>query len=378
MFNDSSDATSGNYPDSVAKLLLEEAYPHAAKSGTWEGEIALDRPDGRQLPVSQLVIAHRDEPEGEVAYFSTVARDISDRKAAEIAAQTAALREMNFANTLINSLPGIFFLIDEESRFLRWNSNLERALGYSYKQLRKMTLLQLADPEELWKMEKFSQDTRISGSSSIETSLLSQEGSRIPFLINGVRIEGFETDASILGTGIDISYRYQLERELRERATTDTLTGVFNRRKMEEEIELEIQKHARQSAPPISMAIFDIDRFKQVNDTFGHDAGDIVLKQVVDLVRQQLRDADMLARWGGEEFVILSAETSLKEMYVVAERVRTTIETHPVEHVGKVTISLGIGEYRAGETQQSLLKRIDDALYLAKQSGRNRTRIAES
>ncbi len=378
MFQDSSDSVSGNYPESVAKLLLGEAYPDAAKSGTWEGEITLDRPDGKRLPVSQLVIAHRDAQKGEVAYFSTVARDISDRKAAEIAAQTAALREMNFANTLINSLPGIFFLIDEESRFLRWNSNLERALGYSYKQLRKMTLLQIADPEDLKKMEQFILDTRTAGSSSIETALSTQEGNSIPFLINGVRIEGFETDASILGTGIDISYRYQLERELRERATTDTLTGVFNRRKMEEEIEQEIQKHARHSAPPISMAIFDIDRFKHVNDTFGHDAGDIVLKQVVDLVRQQLRDADMLARWGGEEFVILSSETALKEMYIVAERIRTTVETHPVAHVGRVTISLGIGEYRPGETQQSLLKRIDDALYLAKQSGRNQTRIAES
>ena len=363
------------YPDVVARLLLDEGYPHAIEAGTWEGELLLNRPDGGLLPVSQLVIAHRDAHGGEVAYFSTVARDISDRKRAEIAAQTAAMREKNFANTLISSLPGIFYVIDENGRLMRWNRNLELALGYSEAQLRKMSLQQLVTVEDLPRTEKFNKDTRTAGAASVEVNLLKSDGSGIPFFINGVRIDGSETGASVVGTGIDISYRHQLERDLRALATTDAMTGAFNRRKMAEEIEHEIQKYLR-NPTPLSIAMLDIDHFKRVNDTFGHNAGDIVLKQVVNLARQQLRDTDMLARWGGEEFMIMSGSTDLHGMHVLAERIRVAIAEHHFKHVGNVTASLGIAEYHPGERQENLLKRIDDALYLAKKSGRNQVQIA--
>lgn len=365
-----------SYPEDVARLLLEEAYPNAVKAGMWEGDITLNLPDGGQLPVSQLVMAHRDVPGGEIVYFSTVGRDISDRKHAEIAAQKAALHEKNFANTLINSLPGIFYLINEIGRLMRWNRNFEQALGYTRKQLSNMKLQQLVTDEDQPLIEKFLDDTRASGTSSVEVYLLNSDDSRIPFFINGVRIANSETGESMVGTGIDISYRHQLENELRALATTDALTGAFNRRKMEQEIEHEIQKSLRNSTP-LSIAMFDIDHFKRVNDTFGHDAGDIVLKKVVELVRKQLRDTDIIARWGGEEFIILSSTTPLRGMQVLAERVRTTIADHNINRVGHITISLGIAEYQSNEGQESLLKRADDALYLAKKSGRNQTKMAE-
>lgn len=380
MFGDKDDfykqSVRSNYPEMVARLFLEKAYPAAMETGTWEGEMTLVRPDGGLLPVSQLVIAHRDVSEGEAIYFSTVARDISDRKRAEIAAQTAALREKNFANTLINSLPGIFYIIDVNGRLMRWNKNFELALGYSVDQLRRMTLLQLVTVEDQARIEAFNNDARKLGSSSIEVSLLKSDGSHTPFFINGVRIDDSETDASIVSTGIDISYRHQMEEELRALATTDVMTGAFNRRKMEEEIEREMQKYDR-NPTPLAIAIFDIDHFKRINDTFGHDVGDIVLKKVVNLAQQQLRDTDTLARWGGEEFMILSTSTKLHEIQMIAERVRVTIAEHHFNMVGHVTISLGIGEYQLGESQSSLFKRIDDALYLAKNSGRNQIKRAE-
>jgi hypothetical protein len=104
--------------------LREEAYPNAIAAGLWEGEVTLTLPDGGILPVSQRVMAHHNDL-GQVEYLSTVARDISDRKRAEAAAQAAALREMNFANILINGLPGIFYLLDRDCRFLRRNRNLD-------------------------------------------------------------------------------------------------------------------------------------------------------------------------------------------------------------------------------------------------------------
>ncbi len=369
-------SVSGLYPNAVARLLLDVAYPYAMEEGVWEDEIILSRPDGSKVPVSQLVIAHRNEPGGEVAYFSTVARDISDRKMAEIAAQTAELRERNFANTLINSMPGIFFLIDENGRLMRWNSNFEHALGYAGNQLHKMTLLQLVRDEDCSKIEKFRIDTRATGTSSVEVNLFKRDASCIPFFINGMRLDGSETDVSIIATGIDISYRCHLEKELREHATIDVMTGAFNRRKMEEEIKNEIQKQVR-NPTPLSLAMFDIDFFKRVNDTHGHDVGDILLKQITALTRKQLRNNDILARWGGEEFMILSSVTTLDGMKILAERVRRAIEQFHLDLVGNVTVSMGIGEYHADENQTSLLKRIDDALYLAKKSGRNRIVISE-
>ncbi len=375
--NPACQSVSSSYPESVARLLLEVAYPNAVAAGIWEGDITLNQPDGGQLPVSQLVMAHRDVPGGEIVYFSTVARDISDRKRAEIAAQTAALHEKNFANTLINSLPGIFYLINENGRLMRWNSNFELALSYTGNQLYGMGMSQLVISEDQGKIKKFCNDTRTSGAASVEVCLLKSDGSRIPFFINGVSLKESETGASIVGTGIDISYRHRLEDELRALATTDVMTGAFNRRKMEEAIEYEVQKCIRNPAP-LSIAMFDIDHFKRVNDTFGHDAGDTVLKQVVDLARQQMRDTDMLARWGGEEFIILSSSTSLDRMHVLAERVRMTIAEHDMTNVGHVTVSLGIAEYQPGESTENLLKRIDEALYLAKKCGRNQVRISES
>ena len=363
-----------DYPEQVAKLLLELAYPNAIEAGIWEGDIMLNLPDGSELPVSQLVMAHRDVPGGEVVYFSTVAHDISDRRRAEIAAQTAALREKSFANTLINSLPGIFFIMGEAGHLIRWNRNLEVAIGYTGRQLSNMELLQLVEGEDVLKIATFAGEARGFGKATVELNLLKREGGTIPFFFNGVRLDGFETDSSIACTGIDISYRYQLEQELLLQATTDVMTGAFNRRKMEVEIELEIRKYVRNPLP-FSLAMLDIDHFKRVNDTFGHDAGDQVLKQVVELVRQQLRETDMLGRWGGEEFIILSSSSSIASMQALTERVRVAIAAHSITPAGHITVSMGVSEYQAGESQKTLLKRIDDALYLAKESGRNQVKI---
>jgi len=363
-----------HYPPATAKRIREEIYPDAIAAGVWEGEITLNKPDGSQMPVSQLVMAHRDE-QGKVAYISTVARDISDRKRAEQAAQSAALREKNFANSVINNLPGIFYLVDGEGRLLRWNSNLEQSLGYAGDQLHRMALQKLVAPEDAEKMQQGCKAIIENGTASLEAGLVSRSGRTIPFYIQGMRIEASDTGPAIVGIGIDISYRLQLEQELRARATTDTLTGACNRLRMEEALEQEVKKSQRYKIP-FAIAMFDIDHFKQVNDNFGHDIGDTVLRQVVDITRQQLREVDMLARWGGEEFMIIASSTTLKEIHSLAERVRSAIASHPIDAVGNITVSFGVGEYRQGERQMDLLKRVDDMLYQAKASGRNRVHIA--
>jgi diguanylate cyclase (GGDEF)-like protein/PAS domain S-box-containing protein len=363
-----------HYPEEVAKRLREEVYPEAIAAGMWEGELTINRPDGTQCPVSQLIMAHRDD-QGKVAYISTVARDISDRKRAEMAAQHAALREKNFANSVINNLPGIFYLVDERGQLMRWNSNLEQSLGYSGDELHNMNLQQLVAQDDIERMQQGCTDTLKDGAASLEVSLISRHGHAIPFFINGIRIEGADTGAAVVGIGIDIRYRLQLEQELRARATTDTLTGAYNRLRMEEALEHEIRKSTRYQTP-FAIAMFDVDHFKQVNDTYGHDTGDRVLKQVVAITRQQLREVDLLARWGGEEFMIIASSTTLDEIHNLADRVRAAIAAQHIEGVGHITVSFGVGEYRQGERQKDLLKRVDDMLYQAKDAGRNRVHIA--
>ncbi len=358
-----------HYPPAISRMMREEAYPAAIAAGIWEGEVDLLRPDGSGFPVSQLVMAHRDG-QGNVAYVSTVARDISDRKRAEAAAQAAALREKNFANTIINSLPGIFYLVDREGRLLRWNSNLETTLGYPGDQLRALTLRALVEPPEWDKMAETCSSIMEFGSASVEISLRSRGGKIIPFYINGVRIDSAESGPAVVGMGIDISYRHMLESELRRRATTDALTGVFNRLKMEELLEQELKKSERYSTP-LSIVMFDVDYFKRVNDTFGHDVGDDVLRQVAQLTSCQLRDVDALARWGGEEFMIVATSTAATEILVLAERVRLAIAQHSFPVVGHVSASFGLGEFLHNETQKDFIKRVDDALYAAKKAGRN-------
>lgn len=142
---------------------------------------------------------------------------------------------------------------------------------------------------------------------------------------------------------------------------------------MEEVLEQELRR-SRRYRSVVSIAMFDIDHFKKVNDTYGHDAGDEVLKRVADITKEQLREIDFLSRWGGEEFMVISAETTLEEMQHLAERVRDAIEKHQGFDNIRVTARFGIGQYRHEESQKQFLKRVDDALYQAKDGGRNQVK----
>ena len=172
----------------------------------------------------------------------------------------------------------------------------------------------------------------------------------------------------------DITERKLAEEELKRLATTDKLTGAYNRTKFKEIIGREIERVKRYNQP-LSIMIFDIDHFKDVNDRYGHSAGDYVLKTIADIVRENIRKIDYFVRWGGEEFMIISSETNLNEAYVLAERIRETIESYIFEDNGKVTISLGVTEFKENDTEDNLIKRADGAMYEAKKKGRNQVEV---
>ena len=160
-------------------------------------------------------------------------------------------------------------------------------------------------------------------------------------------------------------------RELEELATLDPLTHILNRRRFLEMLNAEIDRSRRYSRP-FSLALFDLDHFKQVNDRFGHNVGDTVLKEVARLVCLNLRQTDIFTRWGGEEFIIVSPETNLDGMKTLADKLRRAIENHQPSNAPGVTASFGVTQYTDREDVEKLINRADEALYHAKDSGRNR------
>jgi FOG: GGDEF domain len=167
-------------------------------------------------------------------------------------------------------------------------------------------------------------------------------------------------------------------RELQELAYYDPLTGLPNRRFFFEHASL-IFEEVKRYEKSLSLLFMDIDHFKKVNDTYGHDVGDFVLKTFACLLRSTVRKSDICARFGGEEFVVLLPNTNLEGAKVVAERIRATVAKNPIEHGSIVivfTVSIGVSQYRKGmQSIDELIKEADIALYRAKRGGRNRVEV---
>lgn len=151
---------------------------------------------------------------------------------------------------------------------------------------------------------------------------------------------------------------------------TDSLTGINNREKFEEVIYYELKQSKRYNRS-FSLAVLDIDKFKDFNDKYGHLIGDEVLIMLSKEIQKHTRESDLFARWGGEEFVLLFSNTNLQNAMKLAENFRQIIEKLKHKSAGGVTVSFGLTEYKKGDTLKSIFKRADDALYEAKNSGRN-------
>lgn len=180
--------------------------------------------------------------------------------------------------------------------------------------------------------------------------------------------EHAERDAVLMDRRLQLQ---TLARDLGRKATTDTLTGLSNRLKLNETLAAEFQR-AHRYETAFSLMICDVDHFKQVNDTYGHPVGDSVLARISQLLRDGIRNTDLAARWGGEEFVIVCPHASEQTAFHVAEKLRALIEATRFETVGQVHCSFGVATFMPGDTPDSLMARADAALYSAKQAGRNR------
>lgn len=334
--------------------------------GEYDLEHRIQRADGSQRTVHERGRIVRD-PTGQPLRMRGTVQDVTERRSLE-----DQLRyERNLGDTVLEGLPAIFFLLDTECHPIRWNRNLEEVTGATAEEIDAAHALDFVDPVDRQRAAKVISKALDEGSAEIDAGLLAPDGHIIPYFFTGNRVT-LEGQTFLVGFGVDLSERRRLEEELERQAAHDHLTGLYNRWKFDEALELEMERTRRYGAP-FSLVMFDIDHFKRVNDRYGHDVGDTVLRKIANTVGQQIRRTDVLARWGGEEFMLLLSETSLDHALQLAEATRKRVAQAKFPGPGELTISLGVTEHKPGETMPNLLKRVDAALYQAKQRGRDCT-----
>lgn len=264
-------------------------------------------------------------------------------------------------------------ITDRNNRIIQVNDEFTRVSGYKLEDVK-------GQPPSLFASGKHQQEFYMSMWKVLETKGLwegevvnkRRDGSLITEIL---RIQTVKDRYGIIqfyvASFVDISHRKELENRLRELSEKDAMTSLWNRRKFDSEMQTQVQRTKRYKKNEVTaLALLDIDHFKRINDTYGHDRGDQVIKSVAQSLTHHLRETDIIARIGGEEFAIIMPHTSLREAEVVVNRLRTAIH---LENELKVTVSAGLTEI--SDSSEQSYKRADIALYESKSSGRNRVSI---
>jgi diguanylate cyclase (GGDEF)-like protein/hemerythrin-like metal-binding protein/PAS domain S-box-containing protein len=268
-------------------------------------------------------------------------------------------------------------MVDLDGNILEANESLANLLGFSVEALR------LTNLEDLWAPVQQGQALADFNESIkkeqlkcvVERSLVKKNGEILLAEVTRGLLRNRDGKPFCFTFSIrDITETKRLQNLLEEQASTDPLTGAMNRIRIEERARFELMRSDRYGNK-LSLLMIDLDHFKKVNDTYGHSAGDKVLKGFCGIARDLLRSIDILGRWGGEEFVALLPETSLAGAKIVAERLRSTIESSEFDNRIRVTASIGVACHREDEEFASILGRADACLYKAKLGGRNRVVI---
>ncbi len=222
-----------------------------------------------------------------------------------------------------------------------------------------------------------SEASRFMDSRDVTIHGLRADGLEFPVNVSILKV-GRGADMALVAIVRDVTEQKRFERELEKIASTDPLTGILNRRTFLPRAEAEYAR-ARRYSRPMTFAMVDIDRFKTINDRFGHSVGDQALCHVVDVLSMGLRLTDVLCRWGGEEFSLILTETDEKSALITMQRLRRSVQETPLVRDDKsdepihMTVSIGFGSVEAGEeTLDTLINRVDQALYTAKRTGRNK------
>ena len=356
--------------------LVAHHFEQARRTGgVYELDHRIIQADGSVRHVQARGQAELDDA-GKPDHMSGTMLDITERKLAEMALQASEEMNRAMAEASLDAL----ITVDSEDRISFWSPAAEKMFGWSKEEAMHQKLHTLIVPEQYQKAAKrgFAGFARTGCGPVInkvlEMTALRKDGSCFPVDLS---VAAFSLGDRHYAHGSlrDATDRKETEKHLQRLATTDELTGLLNRRRFMELAEQEFIR-ANRYRSPMSLIMFDVDRFKAINDNFGHDGGDEILRALAREATAMLREVDILGRIGGEEFTIILPQTALKGALQLAERLRQKIEQNIVKLPGgnstKATISLGVAELcESMSSLDALIKAADIALYQAKENGRN-------
>lgn len=312
-----------------------------------------------------------------VPFLASFGLDVTERRQAE----AALANEKDFFDAMVESTPGAFYVIDVEGNYRRWNNYLNRLTGLSDEELLNRNSLLTILEEDRPRAAAILNEAIENGYAQAELQMLTHDRGARHFLIS---VRRFRTGNAtyLVWAGADTTDRRAKIEVLEYQAYTDPLTQVANRGRFLDLANQELAR-CRRYGHPLSLWMIDVDHFKVVNDTYGHQAGDVALQSLMVTSRQVLRDWDVMGRMGGEEFAVLLPETDTTQALVVAERLRMAVAATDIHleegAVVHLTVSTGIATANDGDTTvDALLERADKALYEAKRSGRDRVCVAGS
>jgi diguanylate cyclase (GGDEF)-like protein/PAS domain S-box-containing protein len=350
--------------DHAAHRRLRESLEAGAEEDVVERRIA--RPDDTWVWVEAHCRALRDET-GRVVGVQTSARDITLRMAAEDARRIA---DEQFRTAFDDALIGIA-LVAPDGAWLRVNTALCDIVGYSREQLASMTFQDVTHPDDL-DADLALVGEVLSGARSgyqMEKRYVRSDGEVVWAILSVSLVRDSEgAPLHFISQVQDISDRVRLETELRRLATRDDLTGLYNRRFFERELDRQLRL-LRRHGGPATVLFVDLDDFKLVNDTFGHRAGDELLKHVAGLLNDRLRTTDVVARLGGDEFAVLLPMTDADQAATVVEALERELEREPANIDGNVVAvraSVGVAALEAEQDVDAALRLADQAMYSVK------------
>ncbi len=356
------------HPDDLDANVAGVAQVLAGELRTLQLEKRYVHRDGHVVWVKVSISVLRDE-HGAPSQFISQIEDITAARGTEAELQ----RERDHSQAIISAMSeGYGLLID--GRITAVNDAVTTLTGYSRAQLlgtrAPFPWSRGYSDEQIAALRKVFEAPQ---GGTAEVTMTRRDGSQFDAVITARPARNPDgTPLGIVHMMRDVSEQKRYEAELTRMATHDPLTGLANHRAFHERLDAEIAR-ARRHARPLAVAVLDLDHFKQVNDRHGHLAGDHVLQTVAHRLSGLVREGDMLARVGGEEFAWILPETDAYGAYVAAERARRTVAAVPISPVGELGMSAGVCDLAHAACGPELYGRADEALYWAKQRGRNRT-----
>lgn len=374
----------------TACILPEDLPAHdaaireaVARHGRWEHEYRIRTRSGQVKWIHARAEPKPRLPHSPEVVWTGVLTDVSDRKHMEAVLKAS---EQTY-RTLFETVPQGVIYHDRAGHITAANPAAQRILGLTLEQLQGRDAI---DPR--WQAVR--EDGSPFPGELLPAMVALRTGQPVTDVVIGVQAPGrglvwllvsatpvlhHDELQEVYASFEDITQRVQLSQELQRQASTDFLTGVANRRCLMERLEAEFQRVRRHPARPLSVLALDLDLFKQVNDRWGHAAGDAALQHVAQLMRQATRQVDLVGRSGGEEFALLLPDTDTGEALALADRLRARIAQTPAHHGGQplpLSVSIGVSAVLPDDPDaDAVLSRADRALYRAKQAGRNAVRL---